>query len=241
VVLAVQLRASWPLVIVAGALVVGAFASLRSSEEPPASALASGRPPAIECPADQLSDDGVCIPVPPPEELAAAAPTAIELLPGRAADFSGYVTPIAAYPAAPAPHGLGLFVAAPRGVPVTAIELEAQAGPTRRWVVGTTPPQLLTIHRVERSGATRTYVLVYEGLAFDARPGISDVAVGTPLGRVASRPGVTGLGLSVRQLRRGVDADSVPPERLLLDSSSLACDPRNVLPPKPSPSTPRSG
>lgn len=37
----------------------------------------------------------------------------------------------------------------------------------------------------------------------------------------------------VRQLRRGVDADRVAPERLLRDSHSLACDARNVLLLKP--------
>jgi hypothetical protein len=229
--------AAWPLAIIAGAVAVGAFAWLRSTPDEPSPAGVPGgaATPALECPEDQLPDDGVCIPVPPPEELAAATPAPIELLPGRAADYARYVTPIAAYPAAPARHGLGLFVAAPRGVPVTAIELEAQTGPTRRRVTTSSPPRLLTVHRVERAGAPRTYVLSYEGLAFDAAPGASDVAVGTPLGRVAAAPGITGLGLTVRQLRRGVDPERVPPERLLSDSTSLACDPRNVLPAKPLP------
>src|SRR5690606_11730969 len=152
----------------------------------------------------------------------------IELLPGRASDYDRYVTPIANYPAAPAPEGLGLFVATPRGVPVTAISLEAQAGATRRWVTATTPPRLLTLHRVERSGALRTYVLAYAGVAFDTAPGIAEVAVGTPLGRVAAHPGITGLELRVRQLRRGVEPEDQRPDHLLLDATSLACDPRNV-------------
>jgi hypothetical protein len=134
-----------------------------------------------------------------------------------------------------APDSLGLFVAAPRGVPVTLVSLEAQSGPARRWVTSTRPPRLLTLHRVERSGSTRTYVLGYEGIAFDATPGIAELAVGTPLGRVAAASGVTGLKLEVRQLRRGVEPENVAPERLLLDASSLACDPRNVLPQEPPP------
>jgi hypothetical protein len=248
----------WPLLVVAGAAGVGVFEWLR----PPAAAEGGAAPgdgmpaalarpaaeggaapgdgmpaalarPALACPADQLPDDGVCIPVPPPEDTAAEAPTAIELLPGRSADYTRYVTPIAAYPASPAPQGTGLYVSAPRGVPVTAISLEAQVGPTRRWVTPTSPPRLLTLHRVERGGATRTYVLAYAGLTFDASPGSTEVDVGTPLGRVAPASGITGLGLTARQVRRGVDAESVRPERLLLDSSSLACDPRNVLPLKP--------
>jgi hypothetical protein len=236
----------WPLLIVVGAAGVGAFEWVRAPGEdggtaPPGGGVAPRESAAaVECPLDQLSDDGVCIPIPPPEEAVAAAPAPIELLPGRSADYGRYVTPIAAYPAAPAPQGLGLFVAAPRGVPVTAISLEAQAGSTRRWVTAVVPRRLLTLHRVERSGATRTYLLAYEGVAFDAEPGVSDVDVGTPLGRIAPGPGLTGLGLSVRQLRRGVEPESAPPERLLLDSSSLACDPRNVLPPKPTLPSPPS-
>jgi hypothetical protein len=220
-----------------GAIGVAAYEWLRSVDEPPRAA-SGGSTPALQCPADQLPDDGVCIPVPPPEEVAASTPAPIELLPGRVADYGRYLTPIAGYPAAPAAKGLGLFVAAPRGAPVTAIELEAQTGPTRRWVTATSRPRLLTVHRVERSGATRTYLLEYEGIAFDATPGSGDVDVGTPLGRVAPSSGVSGLGLSVRQVRRGVDVASTAPERLMLDSSSLDCDPRNVLPSKPSPTTP---
>jgi hypothetical protein len=231
----------WPLLIVAGAAAIGAFEWLRPTGHEPEPTLAardgatsphSVNMPALECPADQLPDDGVCVPVPALDDTA-TAPAPIELLPGRSADYGRYVTPIAAYPAAPAPQRLGAFVAAPRGVPVTAISLEAQAGPTRRWVTATSPRRLLTLHRVDRGGATRTYLLAYEGLAFDAAPGVIEVAVGTPLGRVAAASGITGLGLSVRQLRRGVDAELTQPERLLLDSSSLPCDPRNVLPLKP--------
>jgi hypothetical protein len=128
-----------------------------------------------------------------------------------------------------------LFVAAPRGAPVTAVSLEAQTGPSRRWVTASTPPRLLTLHRVDRGGSLRTYVLVYDGVTFDTTPGIADVDVGTPLGRVAPSSGTSGLGLRVHQLRRGINPEDVAPERLLLDPSSLACDARNVLPFKPAP------
>lgn len=229
----------WPLLIVVGAAAVGVFEWLRPPAAARGAAAAGERPPdavarpALACPDDQLPDDGVCIPVPPPAEATAEGPTAMELLPGRSASYTRYVTPIAAYPAGPPPQGLGLFVAAPRGVPVTAISLEAQVGPTRRWVTPTSPPRLLTLHRVDRAGAPRTYVLAYDGVTFDGAPGSTEIDVGTPLGRVAPASGITGLGLTARQVRRGVDAESVRPERLLLDSSSLACDPRNVLPLKP--------
>jgi hypothetical protein len=228
----------------AAATAVSAPSGAVPSSTAPGDVLAAGAPPAsVVCPPHQLPDDGVCVPVPPPEDTGTAQPP-LELLPGRPADYARYVTPVAARRAAAAPEGLGLFVAAPRGAPVTAINLEAQTGPTRRWVTTGPTARLLTLHRVERSGSTRVYVLGYDGLAFDmspgaGSPGISDVAVGTPLGRVspaASAQGAaTGLTLTVRQLRRGVEPENVSPDRLLLDSSSIACDARNVLPLQPAP------
>jgi hypothetical protein len=232
----------WPLAIAAAASGIAVFEWRRPPSEPPpaepsAAATASNVAPrsGLDCPPQQLPDDAVCIPVPPSEDRAAVASAPIELLPGRTPDYTRYVTPIANYPAAAAPEGLGLFVAAPRGVPVTAVSLEAQSGQARRWVTASVPPRLLTLHRVERGGSTRTYVLGYQGLTFDTAPGMQEVVVGTPLGRVAPSAGASGLTLHVRQLRRGVEPENLPPERLLLDASSLACDPRNVLPLEPAP------
>lgn len=232
----------WPLAVAAAAvgLAVSEWWRPPATEETalparPASASAAAVATRLDCPSQQLPDDAVCLPVPPVEGREAVASAPLELLPGRAPDYGRYVTPIANYPAAPAPEGLGLFVAAPRGVPVTAVSLEAQSGPSRRWVTASVPPLLLTLHRVERSGSTRTYVLAYDGVAFDTTPGMREIAVGTPLGRVAARAARTGLTLQVRQLRRGVEPENLPPERLLLDASSLACDPRNVLPLEPAP------
>lgn len=226
--------ALWPLAVAAVATSVAAFQGFRafapSQPEPAAPAAAVAVPSGPDCPAQHLPDDAVCLPVPPAEDPAAAAAAPIELLPGRTPDYSRYVTPIANYRAAAAPEGLGLFVAAPRGVPVTAVSLEAQSGQTRRCVTATAPPRLLTLHRVDRSGSTRTYVLAYEGVAFDPTPGLHEIAVGTPLGRVAAGTKATGLVLHVRQLRRGVEPDNVSVEKLLLDASSLPCDARNVLP-----------
>ena len=233
--------ARWALVVVMGALVVGGvrwWAARCADPQTPAGGdgpAPASAPAQLACPAEQLSDDGVCVPVPPPEEHSAEPESAIGLLPGRSADPVRYVTPIATYPAALVAEGLGLFIAAPPGVPVTAIALEGQTGPTRRWVTPSTPPRLLTLHAVERGGALRSYVLAYEGLSFDAAPGRSELDVGTPLGRVAARPGTSGLGLTVFQLRRGVDVENVTAERVLTSSVSLACDARNVLPAKPAP------
>jgi hypothetical protein len=232
--------ALWPLAIAAAAASIAVIVWRRSPPEPvqPArsravSASATIPGSGLDCPPQQLPDDAVCLPVPPVEGLEVAASAPLELLPGRAPDYTRYLTPIANYPAAAAPEGLGVFVAAPRGVPVTAVSLEAQSGPTRRWVTAGAPPRLLTLHRVERSGSMRTYVLAYDGIAFDTTPGMQEIVVGTPLGRVAAAGGATGLTLRVRQLRRGVEPENLPPERLLLDASSITCDPRNVLPLEP--------
>lgn len=234
--------ARWPLLLAAAAggwaawRWLGPAAGAGAPEQAPQDIPVAARAP--ECPAEQLPDDGVCIPVPPAAERVAEVETRIELLPGRSPDYGRYVTPIAAYPAAAPAEGLGLFVAAPRGVPVTAVSLEAQSGPTRRWVTAAaaeSPARLLTVHQVDRAGSLRTYVLVYDGVAFDPAAGIAEVEVGTPLGRIAAGSGVTGLGLRVQQLRRGVRPEALSPERLLLEASSLACDARNVLPLKPAP------
>jgi hypothetical protein len=78
-------------------------------------------------------------------------------------------------------------------------------------------------------------VLVYDGISAEPTSEPSEVPVGTPLGRVAASPSPSGLGIEVRQLRRGVDLGELDAEAALLDSSSLACDARNVLPLKPAP------
>jgi hypothetical protein len=233
----------WPLLVVVAVSGWAAWRWLTPTSGPGGGAAAplAGEAPvasALECPGDQLPDDGVCIPVPPAAERAAETESRLELLPGRSTDYGRYITPIAAYPAVAPSGGLGLFVAAPRGVPVTAISLEAQTSPTRRWVTAptaTSPARLLTVHRVDRGGSLRTYLLVYDGVAFDTAPGSAEVEVGTPLGRVAAGPGTTGLALRVHQLRRGVTPEDTAPDQLLSDPSSLVCDARNVLPLKPAP------
>jgi hypothetical protein len=182
------------------------------------------------CPPDHLPDDDVCLPLPAPEPSETETQTRIDLLPGRPPEYARYLTPIAAHPASAPRQGLGVFIAAPRGTPITALMLEGQAAPTRVAVTATTPPRLLTLHRTERAGSVRTYVLIYDGIAFDTPPGTQEVSVGTPLGRVSAGDGATGLGLGVRQFRRDLDPGAVPPERLLLDATTIVCDPRNVLP-----------
>lgn len=232
-------RARWPLLVALAAGGLGAAVWLARDDEPGAGpAAAVSEPPASAarpCPPGHLNDDGLCIPVPPLGELTSDDDASIELLPGRPEDYGRYLTPLASRPAVSAGRGLGVFIAAPKGTPVTAIELEAQVGPAQRWTTAGLSARLLTLHRVERAGSLRTYALVYDGLTFEPAPGLADIAVGTPLGRIAGDGDRAGLGVEVRQLRRGVDPAALGAEALLLDSNSLACDARNVLPLKPGP------
>ena len=199
------------------------------------------------CPPHTLPDRGFCIPVPP--ELSQRDPTRgtlrLSLLPGRDPDYAHYETPIAGKPAQAAHDGRGLFVPAPSGTPVSAIRLEAQHGPSERLPSTNPSIALLSVHHVTRGGATRSYLLGYEGIrvAAPARGASRKLEPGAPVGEVVDTPATTsGLRLWSRQLRQGVDPNTTAPERLLLDSHSLECDPRNVLEPKraelPAPSRP---
>jgi hypothetical protein len=232
-------RPLWPLLaaLAAGALGVAEWWAERVEGSPsaPTASPAPLRPAAAPCPPAQLLDDGVCIPLPPPETREPESASRLELLPGRPAEHGRYLTPIAGRPATASRSGLGVFVAAPRGTPVMVIALEAQVGPARRLPLAGSPARLLTVHRVERAGAARTYALVYTGIDVQPASEPSDLPVGTPLGRVSDAAAPTGLGIEVRQLRRGVDLGSLAGETVLLDSSSLSCDARNVLPLKPGP------
>lgn len=221
----------WPLWIVAAALAAGLADWLEARDDSGPAAPGAPAQPSPECPPAHLPDDGACVPLPLEPERR-DEPAALELLPGRPREHARYLTPLARHAAGPASEGLGVFVAAPPGTPVMTLELEAQAGPTRRQVTASTPPRLFTLHDVVRGGSRRTYLLAYDGIDFDVPPGASELDVGTPLGRVAARGSGSGLAIEVRQLRRGA-SPAEPLEQLLSDSSSLACDARNVLPLRP--------
>ena len=92
-------------------------------------------PAAPTCPAGTLPDQGVCIPVPPPEAIVAASTSQLGLMPGRAEDYSSYLTPISAYPATAADDGQGILIPAPPRTVVTLISLEHQIGSARRIVL----------------------------------------------------------------------------------------------------------
>jgi len=150
-------------------------------------------------------------------------------MPGRPENYARYQTPLRSALKGVSVGG-SVFFAAPVGTAVDVVALESQTGPVRKLPSAPPPAPLLTLHHVTRSGATRTYLLSYEGLAADTPEGPLDLVAGAPLGRIVSAAGLTpGLRLGVRELRRGVDPEQVPVERLLGDSHSVECDPRNVL------------
>jgi hypothetical protein len=211
--------------------------AVSSSSLEPAAPAATPTPTANSlspCPSGTLSDHGVCIPVPALPGSSDGDGARLQLMPGRPEDYARYETPLRSAPNGVAVGG-SVFFAAPVGSAVVVVALESQAGPARKLRAAPAPAApLLTLHRVTRNGATRSYLLSYEGLAADAAEGPLDLAAGASLGRIVSAAGLTpGLRLGVRELRRGVDPDQVPVERLLGDSHSVECDPRNVLPLRP--------
>lgn len=235
---------SRPLLVAAAAtaLIAVDAAVPRSSATPRVSSLPPPTAPAAipvsppPCPSGTLPDHGLCVPVRQPEPTPDAL--ALDLLPGRPEDPARYATPVADGVAAPLPGGSDWHVAARAGVYVHAIALESQVGDARRASIGEPQPQLLTLHRVERSGAQRLYVVSYSGVDVEASAAAAGatwtkVTTGTRIARISSAPPPIGLRFHVRQLRRGVDAERTAPERLLRDSHSVPCDPRNVLPLRP--------
>lgn len=200
-----------------------------ATETPASGALQDGGAP---CPSGMLPDYGICIPVParaegPTDSIGAI----IGLLPGRPEDRSRYVSPIAGRAASSGPDAATLFITAAPGTAVKALALEGQSGSTRRAATSA-GARLLTLHEVRRPGS-RSYILIHEGLTFTAPAVWEDVAPGAVLGHVSAGSSSTGLRLTTRQLRRGVDATRVTLERLLRDSHSIPCDARNVLPLEP--------
>jgi hypothetical protein len=177
-----------------------------------------------------LPDHGVCIPVPRQEPSGdTRAETALELLPGRPSEYTRYLTPVAGHVADASADG-GSIIRAPAGTEVRAIRLESQVGATRWATVQSSERLLLTLHRVQRGSSSRSYVLVYHGVEFDAPALWTDVADGSVMARIGGVLQPPGLRLAVRQLRRSTQNEPVLSERLLRDSNSIACDPRNVLP-----------
>jgi hypothetical protein len=186
-----------------------------------------------------LPDDGVCIPVPPPERTAlrGASPERIPRRPDRPPEYARYVLPVqhavsiaelgegTAADGGVRPSGIGIQVAP--GVPVDAVGLDGQDGPARVVYEGILwGPTIVTLHTVRAGGATQQYLVAFAGLG-SLRPHAVDetVSAGAELGT----SGASALVVETRLVHPGVDVRSAPPSTLLTDGVSAGTDPRNVL------------
>ena len=124
----------------------------------------------------------------------------------------------------------------PRATPIALVALEHQEGPAEVVYVGPLfGTTVVTRHTVREAGRLRDYLLLF-GHMDSTSPGIRPgalVAEGDVIGSVgdSGSPGRVHLHLEARRLRDGIDAAKLAPSALANSSSSIVCDPRNVLPP----------
>lgn len=168
--------------------------------------------------------------------------------PERPADPSGYRFPLAESVKPVVLAGLDLppdtipdveirasaaILGASSGDEVVAVDLEGQDGPAEVAFVGElVGSTVITMHLVREGGRLRQMLLVHGFLERASERAIvgSSVDVGDVLGYVGSLPaGRDVLYVEARQVREGTNLSTVAPEKLLEDSTSIACDVRNVL------------
>jgi murein DD-endopeptidase MepM/ murein hydrolase activator NlpD len=137
-------------------------------------------------------------------------------------------------------HG-ALDLAAPRGTPVSAVELVHQQGPSELLYVGTLfGNSVISLHTLREGATLRDYIVLVghlDAYAANLQPG-SPLHAGDLVGTVgdSGSPGLVHLHLEVRRVR-GDLANKGELERLaredpaaLVGSATIVCDPRNVLP-----------
>jgi len=126
-----------------------------------------------------------------------------------------------------------VLLGASTGDEVVVVTLEGQEGPAEVMFVGDIVGKtVVTTHFVRDGGRLRQYVLVYGYLDRPSEQTIvgSSVEEGEVIGYVGNLPaGRDVLYLEARQVREGIDPSRVEATKLLDDSSSVACDVRNVL------------
>jgi len=137
-------------------------------------------------------------------------------------------------------HG-GVDLPQARGTPVAMVALDHQQGDAEVVYVGPLfGTTVVTRHTLREGGGLRDYILLF-GHLDAAAPGLAKGAV-VHAGDIVGAVGDTGspelihLHLEARRVREGVDIASVAtPNALLAAEISVVCDPRNVLPLRPSP------
>jgi hypothetical protein len=126
-----------------------------------------------------------------------------------------------------------VLLGASSGDEVVAVTLEGQEGPAEIVFVGELVRQtIITAHMVREGGRLRQILLVHGFLERASEQAIegSSVEDGDVIGFVGSLPaGRDVLYVEARQVREGTNLSAVAPDKLLDDSTSIACDVRNVL------------
>ena len=122
-----------------------------------------------------------------------------------------------------------------RGTPVTQVTLDRQRGDSEVLYVGPLfGTTVATRHTVREGAQLRDYVLLFghlDAAAAGVQPGVR-VKAGDIVGYVgdSGSPSLVHLHLEVRRVRDGIDSAKLGPSALIDGSSTIVCDPRNVLP-----------
>ena len=233
------------LVAAIAAAVVAAIATLggrapRVTLTPPRPMTSATPAPVSLCPPGSLPDDGVCIPVPPPDRGATRVRPAesIPRRPDRDPEYDRYVLPVEHATSiaelgerASADGGAlpsGIAIQTEPGTRITVPTLEGQEGPAQVVYAGpfwgTT---VVTAHTVRAGGATERY-LVALGKLGSARA-LSSGELASP-GAQLGTAGSSLLVLATRLVRPGIELRELSAGGLLSDAVSVPVDPRNVLP-----------
>jgi hypothetical protein len=130
-----------------------------------------------------------------------------------------------------------LDLAAPKGTPVRVIALDHQQGPAEVLFVGDLfGTTVVTLHAVHEAGVSKNYIVMLgqlDGAAPSVAPGVK-LQSGDLLGFVgdSGSPSRAHLRLEIRRVRAGVDPLrlALKPSEFVAQASTVACDPRNVLP-----------
>jgi hypothetical protein len=135
-------------------------------------------------------------------------------------------------------HG-GVDLPQKKGTPIVLVPLEHQEGDADVVYVGPLfGTTVITHHVLREAGQLHDYVLLFAHLDAQApgvRPG-ARLKEGNLVGFVGNTgsPELAHLHLEARRVRDGVDVGALAPSAMIASASSVVCDPRNVLPLKPS-------
>lgn len=128
----------------------------------------------------------------------------------------------------------------PRGTPIVDVSLEHQQGDSEVVYVGPLfGTTVITRQTLLEAGQLRDYLVLFGHL--DAQtPGLQAGArlkEGDNVGFVGDTgsPGLVHLHLEIRRVREGINAADLGPSAMIANENSVVCDPRNVLPLKPTP------